>query len=160
MPISNNDNINDNNNNLTADTKLPRRPLWQRLLAVGLIILLLAAGFLVSRYLLQTKPQAKRKAPKKMETLVQVVEVLPDTATVLIKAQGRVVPAQEIILQARVSGQVVYLHPDFIPGGIISKGETLLKLDDVDYQFNLRRKEDALALAVADLRIEEGSQTV
>lgn len=156
MPITNNN----NNNNLTSDTKLPQRPWWQRLLAVGLIVLLLAFGFMVSRYLMKTKPQAKRKAPKKMETLVQVVEVLPGTVTVLIKAQGRIVPASEIILQARVSGQVVYLHPDFIPGGIIGQGEILLKLDDIDYQFNLRRKEDALALAEADLRIEEGSQTV
>lgn len=160
MPISNNDNINDNNNNLANNTKLPRRPWWQRLLAVGLIVLLLVIGFMVSRYLMKTKPQAKRKAPKKMETLVQVVKVSPSTATVLIKAQGRIVPAREIVLQARVSGQVVYLHPGFIPGGIIGKGEILLKLEDIDYQLNLRRKEDALALSEADLRIEEGSQTV
>ena len=55
---------------------------------------------------------------------------------------------------------VVYIHPHFIPGGIIKKGEILLKIDDTDYQLELRRKEDALALAEADLRIEEGSQKV
>ena len=149
-----------NNNNLAGDTRLPRRPWWQRLLALGLIILLLAIGLIASRFLMNTRPQAKRKTPKKMETLVQVVEVSPHTATVWIKAQGRIVAAREITLQARVSGQVTYLHSDFIPGGIIGKGEILLKLDDTDYQLNLRQQEDALALAEADLRIEEGSQTV
>ena len=149
-----------NNNNLTGDTKLPRRPLWQRLLALGLIVLLLAVGLMVSRLLMKTRPQAKRKAPKKMETLVRVVEVSPLTATVKIKARGRIIAAREITLQARVSGQVVFLHPDFIPGGIIAQDEILLKLDDIDYQLNLRRKDDALALAEADFRIEEGSQMV
>lgn len=146
--------------NLTTDTKLPRRSLWQRLLALGLVVLLLAAGFLVSRFIIKTRPQVKRQAPKKMETLVRVVKVLPETSRITVKAQGQVVAAREITLQARVSGQVVFLHPDLIPGGIIGKGEILLKIDDTDYQLNLRRQEDAYALAEADLRIEEGSQTV
>ncbi len=148
------------NNNLSSDTKLPRRPLWQRLLALCLIILFLVIGVIGSRLIIKTRPQVMLKAPKKMETLVQVVEVSPRRARVQVKAQGQVVAAREITLQARVSGQVVYLHPDFIPGGIIGKGEILLKLDDTDYQLNLRQQEDALALAEADLRIEEGSQTV
>ncbi len=152
--------VNLNNQNLAGDTKLPKRPLWQRLLALGLVILLLVIGVMVSRIIIKTKPQVKRKAPKKMETLVRVVEVLPTTALVKIKAQGRVVAAREIALQSRVSGQVVFLHPDFIPGGVIAKGEVLLKIDETDYQLNLRQQEDALALAEADLRIEEGSQAV
>ena len=70
------------------------------------------------------------------------------------------IAARQITLKARVSGQIVYLHPDFIPGGVIKQDEILLKLDETDYQLELQRKEDALALAQADLRIEEGSQAV
>jgi len=144
----------------TNNMVLPQRSLWQRLLALGLIVLLLLIGFVISRHLLKTRPQAKRKAPKKMEALVKVVKVMPTAENVRIEAPGRVVAARQITLKVRVSGQVIYIHPDFIPGGIINKGEILLKLDDTDYQLELRRKEDALALAEADLRIEEGSQTV
>lgn len=139
---------------------LPRRSLRQRLLALGLIVLLLLAGFAISRHLFKTRPQAQRKAPKKMEALVAVIKVMPTSENVRIEAPGRVVAARQITLKARVSGQVIYVNPDFIPGGIIKKGEILLKLDDTDYQLEIRRKEDALALAKADLRIEEGSQTV
>ncbi len=139
---------------------LPQRSLRQRLLALGLIILLLLTAFIISRHLIKTRPQAQRKAPKKMEALVDVVKVMPTAENVRIEAPGRVVAARQITLKARVSGQVIYVNPNFIPGGIIKKGEVLLKLDDTDYQLELRRKEDALALAEADLRIEEGSQTV
>jgi len=154
-PKLNSDSTNDANNMV-----LPRRSLWQRLLAFGLIVLLLLIGFVISRHLLKTRPQAQRKAPKRMEALVEVVKVMPTAENVRIEAPGRVVAARQITLKARVSGQVIYVHPDFIPGGVISKGEILLKLDDTDYQLELRRKEDALALVEADLRIEEGSQTV
>jgi len=144
----------------TSNIVLPQRSLWQRLLALGLIVLLLLIGFIISRYLLKTRPQAKRKAPKRMEALVKVVKVMPTAENMRIEAPGRVVAARQITLKARVSGQVIYIHPDFIPGGVIKKGEVLLQLDDTDYQLELRRKEDALALAEADLRIEEGSQMV
>lgn len=142
------------------DTVLPKRTWWQRLMALGLIVLLLLVGFMVSRYLIKTRPQAKRKAPKRMETLVEVVKVMPTSESVRIEAPGRVIAARQITLKARVSGQIVYLHPDFIPGGVIKQDEILLKLDETDYQLELQRKEDALALAQADLRIEEGSQAV
>ncbi len=150
--------------NLNSDnaqgTALPRRSWRQRLQALGLIVLLLLIALLISRHLLQTRPQARRKAPKKIESLVRVIKVMPTTARALIEAPGRVIAARQIVLKARVSGRLIYLHPDFIPGGIIKKGEVLLKLDDSDYKLELRRKEDALALAEADLRIEEGSQKV
>ena len=148
------------NSDNAQDTALPRRSWRQRLLALGLIVLLLLVAFMVSRHLLKTRPQAKRKPPKKIESLVRVIKVMPTTARALIEAPGRVIAARQITLKARVSGQLVYLHPDFIPGGVIKKGEVLLKLDDTDYKLELRRKEDALALAEADLRIEEGSQKV
>ncbi len=152
--------LNSDSPDSTSEMVLPRRTWRQRLLALGLIILLLLAGFAISRYLLKTRPQAQRKAPKKMEALVRVIKVMPTHENARIEAPGRVIAARQITLKVRVSGEVTYLHPDFIPGGVIKKGEILLKLDDVDYQLELRRKEDALALAEADLRIEEGSQTV
>ncbi len=156
-PDLNLDNLNSDNG---SKQTLPRRSWRQRLLALGLIVLLLLVAFMISRHLLKTRPQAKRKAPKKIESLVRVIEVMPTTERARIEAPGRVIAARQITLKARVSGMVVYIHPHLIPGGIIKKGEVLLKLDDTDYQLELQRKEDALALAEADLRIEEGSQKV
>lgn len=148
------------NNAIPKDTPAPIRSWKQRLLALGMILILLLVGVAISQYLLKTSPKAERKPPAKMQTLVNTMDVAPVSKNVTIKALGRVVAAQEINIQARVSGQVVYLHPDFVPGGIIRKGETLVRIDDTDYKLILKQKQNGLALKKADMRIEEGSQTV
>jgi RND family efflux transporter MFP subunit len=125
-----------------------------------LIIVILAVGGFAARWLLRHRPQIKRQPPREMVTLVRARALKPEDCSVVIEAQGRVVPAREIVLQARVSGRVVAVHPHLVPGGRIAKGELLLRLDDTDYRLNLQRLEDALALEEADLRLEEGNQTV
>ena len=148
------------NNKVPEDTPKPCKPWWQRLAAVTIIVALLVSGLLVYRYLLRTKPMAKRKPPAKMQALVTTMAVTPLTTNVQVKALGRIIPAQQITLQARVSGKVIGLHPDFIPGGIVEKDALLVKLDDTDYRLALKNKLNELSRAKADLRIEEGLQTV
>ncbi len=140
--------------------ELPRRSWKQRFFAVGLILGLLVSGGLAARFIIKSRPRVKRRPPGEMVTLVETVKVAPEDTRVEIRAQGRMVPAREIILKARVTGSVVYLHPHLVPGGIIRKGEILLRLDDTDYRLNYQRLQDALVLEEANLRLEEGSQTV
>lgn len=148
------------NSSISEDTRTPKKSWQQRMAAVGVIVFLLAMGISVSLYLVKTKPQAKRKHPAKMQALVTTIKVAPITTNVRIKALGRIIPAQEITLQARVSGKAVYLHPDLVPGGIVTKEKLLVKLDDIDYKLVLQNKQTALARAKADRRIEEGNQLV
>ena len=141
-------------------TPVPSRPWWQRLLAFAIILALMFGGLSVSRYLIRTKPAAKRKPPVEMRALVQIVTATPQSADIKIKALGRIIPAKEVNLQARVSGTVIYMNPDLMPGGIVSKGEILVKLDDTDYRLALRQKKNAHAQTLADLRIEQGNQNI
>ncbi len=148
------------NNIISKKTPVPTRPLRQRLLAVILILGLLIAGFFAAQYLLKTKPKARKKPPVKMQTLVKTMTISPMDINAKIKAFGNIIPAREINLMARVSGEAEYLHPNFIPGGIVKAGEVLLRLDGKDYQLILKQRQNALAKALADLRIEQGNQTV
>ncbi len=150
----------ENNGVVPKDMELPVRSWKQRLLAVCIIVLILCIGAAVVAYMMKTKPQAKRKPPVKMKILATAMTARPTSLNVEIEALGKVVAAQEIKLQARVAGHVVHLHPDFAPGGIIKKDEVILRLDDTDYRLNLQQKQNTLAQARADLRIEEGNQRV
>lgn len=153
-------NIPPHNSDLPIDLPIPERSWKQRLAALGIILLILAVGGGVSFMLMKTKPLAKKKNPPKMQVLVDTVTVSPTSARMTIEALGRMVPSRQITLQARVAGTVQHLHPQFIPGGILRKGEVILRLDDTDYQLELKRKQNVLQQALADVRIEEGNQAV
>jgi RND family efflux transporter MFP subunit len=59
-----------------------------------------------------------------------------------------------------VSGRVVETHPALEPGGIISAGDTLIKIDPEEYELALARAQGGLAEAEAALQVEEGRQLV
>ncbi|MDP2105317.1 MAG: efflux RND transporter periplasmic adaptor subunit, partial [Desulfobulbaceae bacterium] len=149
-----------NNSEIPIDLPTPQRSWKQRLAALFIILVILALGGGVAIALIKTKPIAKKKPPTKMQVLVETETVTHSSTRVTIEALGRMVPSRQITLQARVAGTVKYLHPQFVPGGIISQGEVIIRLDDTDYQLELKRKQNLLQQALADLRIEEGNQTV
>ncbi len=151
---------NPNNDKFPKDLPTPKRPWWQRLLAISVILFVLIVGFGIAAYLINTKPTAERKRPPKMQTLVTTMEIFPKNVNAVVRGLGRVIPAQEINLQAQVSGIIEYLHPDFTPGGIIKKDDVIARIDDTDYRLNLLHRQNLLARAEADLRLEEGNQAV
>ena len=141
-------------------THTPTRSWPQRFFALCVILVILGAGLFAARYLLNSKPKAKKKPPVKMETFVETVSLASSRAHMTIKAFGKVMAANEVNLMARVAGEVVYTHPQLLPGGIIEAGETVLRLDDADYILALRQRQNALAKAEAELRMEQGRQSV
>jgi RND family efflux transporter MFP subunit len=71
-----------------------------------------------------------------------------------------VVPAREVDLNARVGGEVVWTHPELIEGGIVKKGQILVKLDPEDYELALTGKKANLESAIYDLKAEQGQQEI
>lgn len=123
-------------------------------------ILLIASGCAAWAYFHSTVPRIKRTPPALSATIVDILTVQAVDAQAVITAMGTVTPSREIILKARVSGEVQTLSPQFVPGGHIAKGSEILKLDPSDYQVELRKAESALEKAWADLAIEQGNQAI
>lgn len=73
---------------------------------------------------------------------------------------GSVQSAQDIVLSPRVSGQVIELSPNFVPGGMVSKGDLLLRIDPADFNSTLAQRKSELQQAEASLEIERGRQTL
>lgn len=123
-------------------------------------IILIATGVAAWAYFQNTAPRIKRKPPVKQAIMVAVMTVKMGDSQPLIKTMGTVVPSREITLKSRVSGEIKRLSPNFIPGGLFSKGDVILRLDAEDYRVNLRKAESALAKAKGNLALEEGNQTI
>ncbi len=142
------------------DTTTPRRGRPQRVVAFCVIIGLLTAGFMASRYILHSRPAIKRKLPGKMLLPVQVLPLYRMDAQPLIQAMGTVIPARELAVMPQVTGIVQTVHPNLVPGGRVQADDILVTLDDRDYQLTLERSTHNLEKVRMDLRLEEGSQAV
>jgi RND family efflux transporter MFP subunit len=59
-----------------------------------------------------------------------------------------------------VDGRIVEVHPDFVPGGFIDQGETVVQIEPEDYENLLRQRESELLQAKTDLQLELGRQEI
>lgn len=137
-------------------------PLSRRLKLVILVLCLLivAAGGGVGFRFLQTRPKPLQRPPAKIAPLVESVIVQSGQHTVIVDALGTVVPARQTDIRPEVAGTVREVGEGFVPGGLILRGKTLLRLDDADFALTLAAREAELQRARAELDLERGYQQV
>ncbi len=108
-----------------------------------------------------TEPEAKREsATRETAMLVSVVPVNRDNYRPVIVSTGTVVPAREINLSPRVSGETISRSGHFDPGRTVKRGDELMQIDPDDYENSLQLRKSALQKALANLEIEKGRQEV
>ena len=129
-------------------------------LLVLLCLVVIGAGAAGALFLTRTAPQVKKRPPVKITPLVRVQAVYPQSQTIVIDAMGTVVPARELTLKSRVAGEIVAVHPEFIQGGVLRKGDVILQIDEMDYVLVVARKKSAVADARYALKVELGRQDV
>ena len=123
-------------------------------------ILILGISLGLSNYWLTNKPKAKRSAAKPIIPLVDTIQPQAGDYPIIVHAMGNVIPAKKVNLTSRINGMIVSVSPHFIPGDFLTKGEQIVQLDPTDYQLAIKQKENALAKAQFDLKIELGRQAI
>lgn len=119
---------------------------------------LIASGIAAAFFFAATKPEMEPKERKFRASAVEVVSAEKHNIAPAVKGSGTVGAARMISFQSRVSGRVVSVSENFVPGGLVKKGETLVRLDDSDYKIALKKARGSLQQAKSDLEIELGKQ--
>ena len=130
------------------------------LIKIILPLCLIVIGVAGWSYFNSKEPKMKRKPHKKQIPLVEVISLKTGNYQSWIYAMGTVMPDKEIILKSKAGGEVTFISPDFVQGGVMKKGETLLKIDDSDYRIDIKKAKTTLDKALADFAIEKGSQII
>ena len=123
-------------------------------------LIILGTGIGAASYLKNSGPKTKKRPPAKLVPVVQVKTLQPSSYQVIISAMGAVIPASEMVLKSRVSGEIVEIHPEFTEGGLLKKDLQVLQIDPEDYQLNLSQKQSAVTDTEYALKLELGHQTV
>jgi len=124
------------------------------------VIIVLAVGVTAAGLLILSKPRPRLRPPEEKATPVQVRKVFPTDRPVVVEAIGTVVPAREVEIVPQVSGRVEYVNPNLVPGGLVSKGEALVRIDDRDYRAEVQRAWSKVEQARSELELEKGKQDV
>jgi RND family efflux transporter MFP subunit len=128
---------------------------------VLLCLIILACGAGTLYYIFTTEPTAEREtATRSTPMLVRTTSPVEGTFRPTIEAMGTVEAARDIILRPRVQGEIMERSRSFTPGGFVSKGETVVKLDPADYRNQLAQRRNELQQVRSDLQLEMGRQDV
>jgi len=119
----------------------------RKFLIIMLPILIIVGFVVLSSVIikLNKKPEEKKRP---FNTLAVIADyAVQDDIQLTVTAQGEARPRTEIDLVPEVGGKIVYVSPNFIEGGIIQKGETLIRIEDADYKVALVRAQSGIAQA-------------
>jgi RND family efflux transporter MFP subunit len=130
------------------------------MIKIILPICLILAGVAGWSYFKSKEPKMKRKPLQRQAIVVDTISMLPGNYISSVQVMGTVMPEKEIILKAKVSGEVIFISPKFVQGGVMKKGETLLTLEESDYRIEIQKAQSALDKAFSSLAIEKGSQMI
>lgn len=124
-----------------------KRRLVHFAIAVGLV----ALGVLGMRALTGSQAELEQRRPSTPIPIVRTIGVTAGPQSVIIRGEGTVQPLQEIQLVPEVDGKVVDVSPALVDGGEFSRGDTLLRIDPVDYQ---------LAVTLAEAKVKDAESSL
>lgn len=118
------------------------------------VLIVGVVGFKVVNAVAKSEPE---KQEIDSRPVVEVETITAQDHQVVIQSYGEVKPLESTQLSIQVSGEVEYWHPNFVEGGVVQKGEVLLRIEQDNYEAALLQAEAELARAEAQL-IEEQAQ--
>ncbi|MBN2161611.1 MAG: efflux RND transporter periplasmic adaptor subunit [Pontiellaceae bacterium] len=132
----------------------------KKVFTILICLCLLISAAAISAALIITAPKAEKSDQVKTVPLVETMPLQSSNEILVLEAAGAVLPAEEVILRARINSEVAALHPEFIEGGMVHKNDTLLTLDPQDYELALAQARSSLEQARLALALEKGQQDI
>lgn len=123
-------------------------------------LIVITGGVLGAKHLYETGPRAKRRPPEKQATRVLVKTLTQTSENAIIHVMGTVIASKEVLLQPRVSGEIVKLNTKFVPGGRFEENEFILQIDPQDYELTVEKTRSQIAQAEYELKLEQGQQEI
>ncbi|MGE3634395.1 MAG: efflux RND transporter periplasmic adaptor subunit [Sandaracinaceae bacterium] len=140
----------------------PDRPM-STLARVGAIMIpagICLVGIVVSAILIKTRPEAEHTDPGARGLPVVTQSLTPGRQDVVVRAQGQVVPARQVALSPEVTGRVLAMSPNLIPGGRVTADEDLLRIDGRDYRDALEQQRAQVESSQLSLTQEQSRQVI
>ena len=99
----------------------------------------------LAAFLISLAPEPTRTEQPPQVPFVQTGLVAAGSGPIPVFGSGTVRPSAEIDIAPQVGGKVTWVDPGFRSGGRVEKGQTLFRIEEVDYQYRVQEAEANLA---------------
>ncbi len=135
--------------------------MFKMILLRGLLpLMVVACGVGGAVYLKKQSTSAKHRKPQELVTTVELITATPKEMAVRLQVTGSVRAARQVTLTPEVSGRVVKLSKNLIPGSHFKKGQLIARIDPKDYLLALNQLAGQVEQAELNLRVEKGRGAV
>lgn len=121
------------------------------LMQIVFVVLVVGGTIGLTGLLKLTADSGPALSPEPEQVVVDVLKPAEVSHTATRRLSGQVEARANVAISPQVTGRVVGLHDNLVPGGTIRAGETLFSLDPTDYEIALERSRADVAAASADL---------
>jgi RND family efflux transporter MFP subunit len=128
---------------------------WIQLLSV---IIILALALWGGKYLLDSKPKAKKKPLEKKALFVQTITPEFGNFATIIQTVGTTTSYQTASVFSEVSGKITSVDSALKPGQFYKKGEKIIQIDPRNYHNSVIASQSKLDQINADILLEKGNQ--
>ncbi len=119
-------------------------------------IAILLGALALAAFMVALRPEPVAEERIEQVPLVVAIAFEKASGAIPVVASGTVQPREEVVIGVQVSGRLSYVNPAFREGSVVPAGATLLRIEDADYQNQVRIAEaDVAAQTVAVLQAEE-----
>jgi len=114
-------------------------------------VALVGAAALLGWLILRSGPVTVAEPKERIRKVVKTVAPVPGDYAIQVTVFGEVVPAQRVVIEPQVSGNVLRVNPKVLPGGILRQGEELFAIDPVLAELDVEENGAELIRAQANL---------
>ncbi len=118
-------------------------------------IVILCIGLFVMISLVNSKAKPKKAEDPPIGAAIETVVLTKVQEPIKVIASGIVQPAQQVALSPEVAARVRKVHPDLVPGGIVSANQKIVWLDGVDYQLAVQQQLAQVDNALTQFELEK-----
>lgn len=126
--------------------------------AAAVVLIIVSAGLVYGLHAL--KPKIKKRSPGHSVPIVEAVKISPGSEEIYIEVSGEVIPAREAFIYTEVEGKIASLNKEMIPGGIVDRGDMLVRIAPKEYRLQVEERKAAVAAAKSKMEIEKGQQII
>ena len=115
------------------------------------VVIVLIIAVALAKFLISLKKEPEKKEIINTPVSVKVITAKPVSKVMTVEAYGTVKPGKLVKITTEVSGRIDYIHPSFIEGGEIEKGQVLIRIDQRTYKLNRQTGEVRIRQAKTDI---------